>query len=254
MAVPQGLVASSQDFKLSHDDVHVWCASLLQPVPVIRQLSTLLSSDEQERASRFRFENLQQSFIVARGVLRLLLARYTDFHPKDLVFTYLAAGKPQLSEQTALPVFFNLSHSHELVLYAFSSTPNVGIDIEHVRQVDDMELIAERNFSAHEALELKSVSPEKISEGFFNCWTRKEAYIKAIGNGISFPLGEFDVSLIPGEPAKLLSIHGSVLEADRWSMVELHPAAGYTAALVVEGNVANIVNREWNRLDHFIDL
>jgi 4'-phosphopantetheinyl transferase len=254
MAALQSMVASSQDFKLSQNDVHVWCASLLQPAHVIRQMSTLLSSDEQERASRYRFENLQRSFIVARGVLRLLLARYADFRPRDLVFTYLAAGKPQLSKQPALPVFFNLSHSHELVLYAFSRTPNVGIDIEHVRPIDDMELIAERNFSAHEAVELKTLSPEKISEGFFNCWTRKEAYIKAIGNGISFPLGEFDVSLVPGESAKLLSIHGSVLEAERWTMAGLHPAAGYTAALVVEGNVANTVYREWNRLDHFTVL
>ena len=115
------------------------------------------------------------------------------------------------------------------------------------------EKIAKRFFSPLEIKMLELLPPSERIEGFFNCWTRKEAYIKATGDGISFPLQEFDVSLKPGEHAKLLSIRGSTQEAARWSMVELFPAAEYAAALVVEGNVRNLVYREWNGLDHFIN-
>jgi 4'-phosphopantetheinyl transferase len=245
--------ASLMDFKLSQDEVHVWCASLKQPAQQVEQFYELLFQDEKDRAGRYYFEHLRQSFIVARGVLRFLLARYTGLQAEQLEFTYQEAGKPQLSWKCDRKIFFNLSHSHEFALYAFSSTRNVGVDLEYIRPADDLAFIAERNFSSHEIAELKTLSPDKTTQGFFNCWTRKEAYIKAIGDGISFPLQEFDVSIKPGEPAKLLSIHGNAQEAARWSMVELYPAVGYAAALVVEGSAQNVVYREWSRLDHFIN-
>lgn len=245
-------IVDLDSFKLLQDEVHVWCASICQPANVVEQLFSLLSGDEKSRTSRYYFEYLQRSFVVARGVLRLLLSRYVDLQPEQIVFTYLKAGKPQLSGEYSNKVSFNLSHSNELVLYAFGLRRNLGIDIEFMRPIDDLERIAEQNFSLHETAELKTLSSDKMVEGFFNCWTRKEAYIKAIGDGISFPLQEFDVSLKPGEPAKLLGIHGSAQEAALWSMSELNPAAEYAAALVVEGSLHNVVYREWNRLDPFI--
>jgi 4'-phosphopantetheinyl transferase len=254
MVTPQSTATSSYDFRLSQGEVHVWCASLSQPAQDVAQLYGLLSSDEKARAGRYFFAHLQRSFVVSRGALRFLLAGYTDIPPEDLTFTYPRAGKPELSEKHDPKVFFNLSHSNELVLYAFSHTRNIGIDIEYVRTVNDLELIAERNFSMHEKVELKTLSPDTVLDGFFNCWTRKEAYIKAIGDGISFPLHEFDVSLKPGQPARLLSIRGSAQEATRWSMVELHMAADYAAALVVEGNSPKVIHHEWNGLDYFINI
>jgi 4'-phosphopantetheinyl transferase len=188
MVTLQIKATSSYDFKLSRREVHVWCASLLQPAHVDEQLYGLLSRDEKVRAERYYFTHLQQSFVVSRGVLRILLAHCTDLQPEQLAFIYLHAGKPELSEKHDPKVFFNLSHSNELALYAFSCTRNVGIDIEYIRPVDDPSLIAERNFSTHETDELKKLSPVKVLDGFFNCWTRKKAYIKAIGDGISFPL------------------------------------------------------------------
>ncbi len=245
MVTPQSMTSSSYDFKWSQREFHVWCASLFQPAHVVEHLYGLLSGDEKSRAKRYYFAHLQQYFVVASGVRRSLLARYTDLQPEQLAFTYLQAGKPELSEKQDPKVFFNLSHSNDLVLYAFSGIRNVGIDIEYIRPVDDLELIAERNFSAYETVELKKISPDQVLDGFFNCWTRKAAYIKAMGNGITFPLQDFDMSLGPGELAKLLS-HGSMQEAARWSMVELHPADGYVAALAVEVSAPLVTNREWN--------
>jgi 4'-phosphopantetheinyl transferase len=254
MMTPLIVTTSSFDFNLSQGEVHVWCALLLQPTYVVEYLHGLLSGDEKARAKQYYFTHLQKSFVVSRGVLRILLAHYTELQPEQLAFTYLQAGKPELSDRHDSKVFFNLSHSNEFVLYAFSRSRNVGIDIEHIRPVNDLELIAESNFSAYETNELKKLSPAKVLDGFFNCWTRKEAYVKAIGDGVSFPLQEFDVSLTPDQPARLLSIRGSAQEAARWSMVELHPAAKYAAALVVEGSIHKVFYREWNGLDQLINI
>lgn len=249
MSISHGMATSLQGLTLSNDDVHVWCVSLQQPIPIIEQLACLLSADEKDRAARYYFEHLQNSFIVARGMLRILLANYLELQPAQIELTYLPAGKPHLSENLKKSIFFNLSHSHELVLYAFSPNRNVGIDIEHIRPIEDLGSISENNFSATENFELKTLPSEKILEGFFNCWTRKEAYIKAIGDGISFPLQQFDVSLKPGDPANLLRVRGNAREAQRWCMYELHPADDYVGALVVEGSAPNVVYREWKILD-----
>jgi 4'-phosphopantetheinyl transferase len=243
------MATSLQGLTLSDDDVHVWCVSLPQASEITEQLACLLSTDEKARAERYHFEHLRNYFIVARGMLRILLAGYLDLQPAQIEFTYLQAGKPQLSEKINKQIFFNLSHSHELALYAFSRNKNVGIDIEHIRPIDDLEQIAERTFSAMENSELKTLPTEKMLEGFFNCWTRKEAYIKAIGDGFSFPLQQFDVSLKPGEPAKILRVYGNAQKAARWCMVELRPAVDYVGALACEGTAAKLSYRNWKVLD-----
>lgn len=253
MLALQSMTHTSYAIQPMEDEVHVWCASLKQPAHLVQWLYGLLSSAEKTRAGRYHFQHLRQSFVVARGVLRLLLSRYIDLPPHELEITYHKAGKPQLSETHGRTVFFNLSHSHELALYAISSTHKVGIDLEYIRPVEDLIQIAERNFSAQETAELKSLAPDQTLRGFFHCWTRKEAYIKAIGAGVSFPLHEFDVSLTPGEPAKLIQVAGSTQEAARWSMVDLSRPDGYAAALVAEGNIRNIAYREWDQLDHFVN-
>ena len=249
MSILNRMAPPVQGFTLSDDDVHVWCVPLHQSIYLTEQLASLLSTDEKKRAERYRFEHLQKSYIVARGILRVLLAGYVDLQPTQLEFSYLQTGKPQLSEKLNKTIFFNLSHSHELALYAFSRSRDVGIDIEHIRPIDDLEQIAERNFSAIENSKLKTLPPEKVLEGFFNCWTRKEAYIKARGDGFSFPLQQFDVSLKPGQPAELLRVCGRVQEAARWCMYELHPAVDYVGALVMKGNKGNLSYREWKALD-----
>jgi 4'-phosphopantetheinyl transferase len=170
-------------------------------------------------------------------VLRALLGRYLKLEPAKVQFVYNAWGKPTLapgSGQAALQ--FNVSHSGELALYAFARQAEVGIDIEFIRTDLDYEEIAERFFSSHERATLRSLPAQVKGESFFRCWTRKEAYIKAKGQGLSIPLDQFSVTLRPGEPARLLHVQGDPQAAQRWSIQELAPDSGYLAALVVEGD------------------
>jgi 4'-phosphopantetheinyl transferase len=246
MSIVHNIFDSLQVGRLTHDEVHVWRASLRQPSSVVAGLGVVLSREEIERVERFHFERDRRSFTVGRGILRYLLSGYTSAEPQQLHFEYTSTGKPFLSGRNGQSdLNFNLSHSGEFVLYAFSLGRQIGIDIEYIRPLEGLEQVAESNFSAGEYKELRTMSGEVRLQAFFNCWTRKEAFIKALGDGLSFPLQEFDVSLLPGEPARLLRLHGSPLEAARWSMVDLQPAQGYVAALVVEGNSYSISHRDW---------
>jgi 4'-phosphopantetheinyl transferase len=195
-----------------------------------------LSPDEVERAERFRFERHRRRFVVGRGVLRALLGRYLGVEPARISFGYGARGKPHLSGAlSGTGVRFNLAHSHEMALYVVTRGRDVGIDLEHVRPMPDAEDIGARFFSPHEHEILCALPPGQRLGAFFDCWTRKEAYIKATGDGLARPLDEFDVSLAPGEPARLLRVAEDPAEVDRWSLQALSPDAGYAAALVVEG-------------------
>jgi len=230
-------------------DVLVWRASLQQPPIVVEKLHAVLSKDESKRAEKFHFASDRESFIIARGVLRILLSQYIIIEPQQLQFEYSSTGKPFLSNSNgSIDLSFNLSHSGDFALFAFCRGARIGIDIERIRPIEDIEQIAERNFSNKEFKELKSLNGDMRLHSFFNCWTRKEAFIKAIGEGLSFPLQEFDVSVKPDEPAKLLSLHGNQLEAARWSMIDLQPTNNYAAALVVENTRYSISYRDW--IDH----
>jgi 4'-phosphopantetheinyl transferase len=222
------------DLSLPRHEVHVWRAPLDQPQSLTAFLATL-APDEQERAARFRFQKDREHFIAARGLLRALLSRYLNVRPDDLAFGYSAHGKPFLVSEQGGEVRFNVSHSHGLALFAFAQRRALGIDLEYMRPEVAEEQIAERFFSSCEVTALRALPAGQQTEAFFNCWTRKEAYIKARGEGLSLPLDQFDVSLAPGEPAALLHTAMAADEASRWSMIELAAGAGYKAALVVEG-------------------
>jgi len=203
----------------------------------VRGLLRTLTLDERARARRFRFPRDRDRFIVARGVLRAILGRYLGVDPGRLRFRYSPYGKPALAgpfEDEGIR--FNLAHSQGIALYAVSRGREVGIDVEYVRADLADERIAERFFSPREVATLRAVPAEQRREAFFHCWTRKEAYVKARGEGLSLPLDQFDVSLAPGEPAALLSTPGDPPEVTRWSLQALNPGPGYVAALAVEGN------------------
>lgn len=222
---------------LERDAVHVWRARLDQPELIRRGLLELLDADELSRAERFHFTKDRDHFIVGRGVLRSLLARYLEVEPAGLRFDYNSYGKPALAQiQEQPPLRFNLSHSQQWALYAFTLEREIGLDLEYMREDFAGEEIAERFFSRREVEMLGALPLDRRTEGFFNCWTRKEAYIKARGEGLSLPLDRFDVSLTPGEPAALLRTIGDEREASRWSIKELSPWAGYAAAVAVEGH------------------
>lgn len=225
---------------LSHEEVHVWRASLEQPPGVAARLRLTLSEDERERAARFHFERDRVRFVIARAALRDILGRYLDLPPGNLHFAYGPYGKPLLSpefvpDSAGGGVDFNISHSHTLALVAVARGRALGVDIERVRADAAERQIAERFFSAQEVAALCALPDAQQPRAFFDCWTRKEAYIKARGEGLSFPLEEFDVSLQPDAPAALLCVRGDAGEAGRWSLRALDVEPGYAAALAVEG-------------------
>jgi len=220
-------------FDLPGGVVHVWRGSLARSQAERDVLWRFLSADERARAERFHFDVHRHHFIVGRGLLRWLNCRYLSIPPQDIQFTYGEHDKPALVNEPALQ--FNVSHSHEGLLIAFVRETAVGVDIEYVkRKMDDMDNIARRFFSPVESAAYLSVAENEKPDTFFNCWTRKEAFIKAVGDGLSFPLSEFEVSLLPGDPARLLKVRGSKHEAARWSMRSFDPFPGYRGALIVE--------------------
>jgi 4'-phosphopantetheinyl transferase len=230
-------LASPPDLALSSDEVHVWRASLGQPTSRVEQLVRTLSDDERGRAERFHSERDRTRFVVARGTLRSILGHYLGVEPGRVQFEYGPRGKPHMAEPFAnLALRFNLAHSHDWALYAFAHHREVGIDLERACPLPDAEEIATRFFSARESAAWRALSPNRRQQAFYLCWTRKEAYIKAIGDGLALPLDQFDVSLAPTEPARLLRVEGNPKEAKRWSLQTLEPAPGYVAALAVEGH------------------
>lgn len=217
------------------NEVHIWSASLKQPDEYIANLEKTLADDERTRAERFYFERDRCRFIVARGVLRTILGQYLNCEPRQLVFQYGAHEKPYLSaESNPRSLQFNLSHSHELVLYALTCNREIGIDLEMVKPLPDAEQIASNFFSKNEVAAMLALPDYLRIEGFFTYWTSKEAYIKAIGDGLSRPLDQFEVRITPGQPDKLL-VYTHPEETDRWTIQRLRLANGYLAALVVEG-------------------
>jgi len=224
--------APRMEFELTGRAVHVWPVSIQAPDAVVDQFRSLLSADETGRASRFRFEHLQRSFILARGALRTLLGRYLKTPAHDLEFRYGAKGKPALPEPAGLQ--FNASHSRDLALFAFTMDCELGVDIEAVRCMPDMEDVARRFFCTDETAELMALSTAQRDQGFFLCWTRKEAYIKATGEGLSAPLDAFRVTLRPGEPARIVHLERDPMAARAWSLHDLALDPGYAAALAYQ--------------------
>jgi len=211
-------------------------------------LAQFLSPDEQLRASRFHFQRDRDRFIAARGILRVILGRYVAAPPDQLTISYGPRGKPFLAGREGGSLRFNLSHSHGLALYALVLDRNVGIDVEALRTLRDAEQIAERFFSPLERAEFRSLPQDQKQHGFFFCWTQKEAFIKAVGDGLSLALDRFDVSISPHEAARLLRIDGDPERASHWVMQSLNPAPGFLGALACDGS-HQLVLWEWNWLD-----
>jgi len=205
-----------------------------------------LSKEEHARANRSYFERDRTRFIVCRGVLRAILGRYLRAAPGSLELRYSPHGKPAVSTDSgATALRFNVSHADGLALYGLTAGREIGIDLERIRPDVVSDQIADHYFSPREGAVLRSLSPTERVEAFFNCWTRKEAYIKARGAGLSLPLNRFDVSLAPDEPAALLSTRDDPPDASRWLLRELFPGPGYVGAVAVEGNHWRLQCWQW---------
>jgi len=225
-------------FQLASDEVHSWCASLDVPPGTSARLYAILTPDERTRSARFRFERDQQRFIVARGVLRDLLGRYLQIQPGQISFVYNASGKPDLSPEFGSRLKFNLSHSAGVALIAVATASTVGVDLEYIRAQSDYADIARRFFSAAEVDYLTALPSYLYAETFFSCWTKKEAYLKACGEGLAIPLNSFSVPLTTDPAPALVDLYVAskdIVPARRWSLYTLRPAPGYAGALAIEG-------------------
>lgn len=229
-------------------EVHVWLLNLEAESGQLQSFWALLSSEEQERANRFRVERPKSDFILTRGTLRVLLASYLGGNPENFRFKYLAQGKPRLeveaSESSLNDLQFNVSHTDGLAALAFVRRLEIGVDVEKIRSDCDADKLAERFFSEGERDVLKGLSGGSLHKSFFRCWTRKEAYIKAKGGGLSIPLHEFDVSVAENQPAMLVGTRPDSSESKRWELHDLQVPEGYAGALAVS------VNAESNLLKH----
>ena len=235
-----------QNLTLDLGSIHVWRVSLAQTPSCLQSLQQTFSTDERTKAEAFRFPKDRSQFIVSRGALRAILSRYLNLNPRILCFDYNPYGKPSLiAAQGGNILRFNLSHSRGMALIAITKNRDIGVDIEGINPNFPCLEIAEKFFSPLENSVLRSLPDHLQPTAFFTCWTRKEAYIKAVGKGLSIPLNGFDVSLAPGEPAALLNVEENPEEASRWSLIELIPSSDMVAAIAVELCCWKLHGWEW---------
>lgn len=245
MLAPQEWRCPPVQLKLFPGETHVWRASLTPDSLHLEALYLTLSADEQARANR-TITQVRRRLIAARGLLREILGSYLGIPAGDVRFTYGPHGKPALAGNADLPLLqFNLAHSADLALYAFSLNHEVGIDIEHRRVNFDVLALAKHFFSPREASELANLPEAQHHEAFYTAWTRKEAYLKALGRGIGYGLESFSVSLRPGDAAALLDDTAQPDAPSRWRIITLDPAPGYAAALAIDAHNGSL--RCWNR-------
>ncbi|MDM3860837.1 MAG: 4'-phosphopantetheinyl transferase superfamily protein [Aphanizomenon gracile PMC644.10] len=231
-----------KELDLLLNDVHIWRINLNSDELQLQSFRETLSSDEIVRAERFYFPEHRQRFMAGRGTLRTILGQYLDIAPKQVEFEYQPRGKPLLAAKFAdQGLLFNLSHSQDLALLGVSYQHQIGVDLEYIRTMSDLEGLAKRFFSAREYEYLRLLSPAQQQQIFFRYWTCKEAYLKATGDGL-VQLEEIEIDLTPNQPSKLL-VSGD------WSLRELTPANNFAAAVVVAGS--NIHLHFW---EYFPDL
>lgn len=223
------------DPQLPSGEIHIWRAPLLAPIRPQAELFAWLTPDEQERAGRFHFERDRRRYTIARATLRYLLGRYLDASPSAIRLDYGPQGKPQLAGKQLL--VFNLAHSHELAVYAFSRHGLIGIDVEYSRWVREVADLAERFFARPEYEAWLALPDTDRRVGFFRIWSRKEAFIKALGDGLSHPLGQFVVSVDPAQPAHLISIAGDEDRVGGWFLHDIDPGTGYLGAVAATGSM-----------------
>jgi 4'-phosphopantetheinyl transferase len=231
---------------LSTGRVDVWKVRLDEPSRAGSE-GAVLSPDEIVRASRFHFERDQIHFTRCRSALRGLLAGYLTIPATEICFEYLVSGKPQLTaEQNQRALQFNVSHSGNMALIAVGSEHRLGVDIEKIRGDVDTMLLTERFFSLRERAGLQALPDHLRVAGFFACWTRKEAFLKATGDGLSFPLADFSVTTHPDLDPKLEELGGNPENRKEWFLADLSVEDGYRATVALERAHSVVETYSWN--------
>ncbi|MBN2499156.1 MAG: 4'-phosphopantetheinyl transferase superfamily protein [Anaerolineales bacterium] len=219
---------------LTYDNVLVWIVDQAPTGIDWRDHLETLPSEEQTRVGKFAFEKLQRRFVFRRAALRKLLGHYLNVAPEQVKLELSEYGKPTLAAQyQESQIQFNISTSEDLALIGITKGRKLGVDIEYHKRHADYEKIAQRFFSPAEVIAFLDLPQDQRLQGFYNCWTRKEAFIKAIGQGLSYPLKDFDITLKPGEQPKVLCVKGGDVNA--WKLAAFTPAEDFTAAVAATG-------------------
>ncbi|PKQ44147.1 4'-phosphopantetheinyl transferase family protein [Confluentibacter flavum] len=239
--------SNTKSFNLSSGMVDVWYIDVNNCKKQIPYYTSLLSTDEKLKADKFKFINDKNIFIVARGVLRVLLAKYLSINPKKVEFKYGDFGKPETINNQSIN--FNISHSGKMAIFGFTKSHDIGVDIEEIKNNFDVLDIANNFFSKKEIEFLNNFPTEDQTEGFYRCWTRKESFIKAKSIGLSYPLDSFSVSIDSHESAELLETQWDIKEKHNWTLFSFSPYENYIGAISVKGNVKAVKYFNFNKTD-----
>jgi len=232
---------------LAEGEVHVWAFTLERSAADTKASDSVLSAAELERAARFRFERDRTRFAVGRAQLRHILGSYLQIPPGDLAFEYGPKGKPCLSATASGPaLMFNLAHSEDLALLAVTRTGPVGVDVERIRSLPDADDLVSRFFSPAEAARFRAVPEPQRATAFFNLWTRKEAWLKATGEGIGCGLNQVEVTFLPGEAPRFVKLGESGDKIANWQLHEISPAPGFAGAVAIAAREVTIQCWQWN--------
>jgi 4'-phosphopantetheinyl transferase len=227
-------------------EIHVYAADLRQTTEQMVSFEKVLSSDELDRSNWFHLVRDRRRFIAGRGILRVILARYLHNNPSQIIIDYNYRGKPFLLERDKHnPLYFNLSHSEDLAIFAVTNICNIGIDVEHIRPIKDAKSIATRFFSPSENDGIKYLSEHQENLAFFNLWTCKEAWFKATGDGIDESMNQIEVSFLPNEQPRIIRLFGNEDAAQKWSLFELRPSSGFIGSLAVPEKNVRVTCWHW---------
>ena len=236
-------ILPEQSINLPENVVHLWTVGLDCLEEELLALEHVLAPDEADIANRFHQQRHRRRYVASRSSLRRLLSCYTAFAAEQITFGYSRTGKPYLNHDGGdLDLKFNLSHSEDRALVAVARDAIIGVDLERCRELDDLDGVAKTCFAPRELQMLHSLPDTQVIEGFYNCWTRKEAFVKALGEGLGYPLKNFVVSLSPDEPPAILKVDGDSATCTQWQVFSPTLDAGYVCAIVVQGKHWNLSN------------
>ena len=227
--------APPADYRIERHYVHIWRCQFQSALVYNRDFTASLSTNEIEKACRYIRAKDRDRYIFAHGVLRSILGFYISCSPAELIFEVNPYGKPFLARKCdSSDIQFNMSHSENMTLLAVTRGARIGIDVEYMRSVPDARQIVDRYFSSDERRFLHSFSPVDFERGFFYCWSSKEAFLKGLGKGLTYPLDKFSITFSKGESEGFLQVYEEPVNADCWKITRLSPAPGYSGALAIE--------------------
>jgi len=233
---------------LPQGEIHVWELWLNPPYALDKKHTSVLSSQEQARAEAFGSAKLRTRYILAHFGLRSILGLYLKCEPDEIIYGHELYGKPYIAVPDPGGLHFNLTYSQDLALIALMSGNLIGIDLEYCKLIPDIDQLVTRYFSPEERSQYFQLRSEDRMDAFYRCWTRKEAFGKALGGGLSISLSSFCVSLLPDEPARLTRLDGDATAPNRWQIQDFSPEIGYEAAVAVDGEISRMVSWQWDDL------